>query len=311
MFNCKKSKTDFPLKYPTQVRRNPLRWQAKGSGIIETGMPDSVICCGRQISNYHFPTNTNTLMTSHLIKSRTRSIWLSKRLRLEVEHPRCPPISVSRELDEEPGIRDGAGLGADAHPSRPPQRQNTLRNLLPVSDSPRLFNPFLSNMLLLLLGRKGHVQRLRHIVTCNRHAVTCQCHIETFLLSHNWSLCHRVSVLFFACSGEITILVLIGLSCVERKSLFLRWFSFLDMTSSVCTWSFPPDLFPVWEYLFISWSFFLRIGRKQLQVRIYFDRGSISPTLWHKVQMDWHTALSAKDAIQFHQQNCSQLYWCK
>ena len=238
MFNCKKSKTDFPLKYPTQVRRNPLRWQAKGSGIIETGMPDSVICCGRQISNYHFPTNTNTLMTSHLIKSQTRSIWLSKRLRLEVEHPRCPPISESRELDEEPGIRDGAGLGADAHPSRPPQRQNTLRNLLPVSDSPRLFNPLLSNMLLLLLGRKGHVQRLRHIVTCNRHAVTCQCHIETFLLSHNWSLCHRVSVLFFACSGEITILVLIGLSCVERKSLFLRWFSFLDMTSSVCTWSF-------------------------------------------------------------------------
>jgi len=197
MSNCRKSTTDFPLKCPTQVRLNPLRWLAKGccSGITETGMPDLVICCGRQISDFHSHTNTNKLMKSNLIKSLMTSTWPSKKPRPEVEHPRCHPISESRELVEEPGIRDEVGLGADAHQSPPLQCPNTLRNLPPVSDSPRLFKPLLSNMLLLLLGRKGHVQTFRHTVTFCRHVVTCQCHIIVkFLLSHNWSPCHKVSV---------------------------------------------------------------------------------------------------------------------
>ena len=35
--------------------------------------------------------------------------------------------------------------------------------------------------------------------------------------------------------------------------------------------------------------------------------GSISPTLLFKAQMHWHTAFDVKNAIQFHQQNCTLL----
>ena len=37
--------------------------------------------------------------------------------------------------------------------------------------------------------------------------------------------------------------------------------------------------------------------------------GSISPTHCHKAQMRRRIAFVQKDAVQFHQQNCAQLYW--
>ncbi len=40
-------------------------------------------------------------------------------------------------------------------------------------------------------------------------------------------------------------------------------------------------------------------------------QGSISSTLWSKVQMRWSTELGTKDAVLFQQQNCAQFYQFK
>ena len=74
---------------------------------------------------------------------------------------------------------------------------------------------------------------------------------------------------------------------------------------------FPPDFFLSRLGVFIHFSVLFEYQKVEGNnfTKVYISTGgSISPTLWHKVQIDWHTALCAKDAIQFHQQNWSQLY---